>query len=580
MKNQPLRRKLMILCLSLLIIPNAIIGFSAYNISKHQLDSGGKAQLEKSVKMAIGMIKLLDQLVKAGEITLEEAKEEFREEILGPKGTDNKRPLNTDYTFGKSGYLLAMETDGTSIMNPTNEGDDLTALISEDGVNIGQELLKQGKEGGYAYYKWTNTITNEIESKVTYVEREPIWGWYIGASAYTSEFNSKAVEVLQMIALISAVAIIICGLLSYYFANRMTKPLVRISKELTRAANGDLSGVDIDIYAEDEIGKVTRDFNHMKNNLKHLLTRISHSTEQVAASAQELTASADETSRATEEINHSIQLVATGAESSTTNLEESSQALEEVTIAVQNMAESANALSEKGTMIANQAQEGHVFVDQTVQQMKSIHNKVTDSGNVLQALEASSAEISEITTVITGIADQTNLLALNASIEAARAGEHGRGFAIVAEEVRKLAEQSQASANQISQLIKQIQANMLESTSSMNLVKQEVVQGLHVAAQAEENFEGISAAVHEMDTMVSDMAAAIEQMSASSEEVSASVGNITSAIKESTNCTVNVAAATEEQSASMEQIAASAVVLSKLSADLQQQISQFKVHEE
>ncbi|WP_042349299.1 methyl-accepting chemotaxis protein [Bacillus massiliigorillae] len=577
MKNLSLRIKLIILCLSILIFSACIIGFSSYNISKDKLDDAGKTQLQKSAKLAIGMIELLNEDVRSGNLTLEEAQEKFRTKILGPKNDQNKRSLDQKYTFGETGYIFAMDKNGISIMNPVNEGDDLTAITTEDGVNLGKEFFKIGKKGDFAYYKWLNAETNKVGSKVTYVEREPNWGWYIASSAYVSEFNNPATEVLKIVSIISVIALIIGGIISFFFSVRLSNPIVAISKELTRTADGDFSGNDVAISSNDEVGKLVKAYNHMKNNMKQLIHQVSHSTEQVAASSQQLTASADETSRATDEINHSIQLVATGAEGSTGNLEDSSKSLGEFSTAIQDLAENATVISETGTMISKQAQQGNVFVEKTVKQMSLIHNRVHESSKVLQLLDTRSAEIDKISAVITAIANQTNLLALNAAIEAARAGEHGKGFAVVADEVRVLAEQSQKSASQISDLIKQIQSNMSLSTASMLQVQEEVEDGIKIVEQTEESFQDILHALNDMDSKVTNMASTVEQMSASAQEVSATVSDISVVVKETSQHTMNVAAATEEQTASMQEITASTQLLAKLAADLQQQVNQFKI---
>lgn len=579
MRKKPtsIRTKLIMLCVIILIVPTTILGISTYVSSKKQLNEAGQDQLKRSTEMVLGMISLLNQEVQAKNMTLEEAQEKLRVELYGEKGADNTRTLKEEYTFGKEGYIYASDDEATLVMHPFTEGQNIYDSKSEDGVMVGQETVAIGKEGGFLYYKWLNESKNKTEDKVSYVERDPYWGWTIASTAYLSEFNSSASEIANIVLIVAAIAIVLGSIVAYYFSVRFTKPIIQISGELNRAAEGDFSGEDIKVTTKDEIGSLTEDFNKMRANTKVLLAHVNNSTEHVAASSEQLSASAEETSKATEEITHAIQLIATGAEDSTNSLQESSQSLDEVTIGIQNLAENSATISEAGTMIAEKAQQGNVYVEQTVKQINSINNKVNESGQVLQLLDSSSNEIGEISKVITDIADQTNLLALNAAIEAARAGEHGKGFAVVAEEVRKLAEQSQNSSHQISDLIKDIQLNMARSTESMNQVKVEVQDGLEIVSKTEVSFQEIVTAMEQMKQQLTDMAATVQQMSAGAQEVSATVTNNTHTMKEASYQSQQVAATTEEQLAAMQEVTHSANSLSKLAVELQEIVNKFKI---
>ncbi|MGE7623007.1 methyl-accepting chemotaxis protein [Viridibacillus sp. NPDC096237] len=572
-----LKRKLIILCTLLLIIPTTIIGFSTYSTSKKELTSSGIEELQQNTNMVIAMISVLDQEVKDGNLTLEEAQEKLRVELFGEKDADNKRPIKKEYTIRDNGFVYAIDENAINVMDPRNEGAELMNTETEDGILIGKELLKAGEKGGYITYKWMNANTNKIEGNIAYAQKEPYWGWTITSKSFEKEFNSGASKVAITTIIIGGIAIIIGIIIAYIFSSRLTKPVTQISRELNRTASGDFSGEDVEVITNDEIGVLTNDFNTMKSNMKALLIQINQSSEHVASSAEQLTAVADETSKATEEITNSIQLIASGSEESTNSLLESSQSLEEVTIAIQNLAENSADISEVGAMITTQTQQGNVYVEQTVKQINSIHQKVNESGEVLQLLDSSSTEIGEISKVINDIADQTNLLALNAAIEAARAGEHGKGFAVVAEEVRKLAEQSQSSSQQISNLIKDIQLNMSRSTESMNNVKLEVIDGLNIVSKTDASFKEIASELLSMKEKVTDMAATVEEMSASAQEVAATVSNNTHATKEASQHSQRVAATTEEQLAAMQEVSTSTKSLSKLAVELQDLISKFKM---
>lgn len=572
-----LKRKLIILCTLLLIIPTITIGISTYSTSKKELTASGKEELQQSTNMVIAMIALLNQEVEAGNLTLEEAQEKLRVELYGKKDADNIRPIKEEYTIRGNGFVYAVDENAVNVMDPRNEGAELMNTETEDGVFIGKELLEAGEKGGYFTYKWMNAKTNKIEGNIAYAQKEPNWGWTVAAKSFEKEFNDGASKVAITTGIIGGLAVIIGIIAAYFFSRRLTKPVIQISHELNRTASGDFSGDDVKVTTNDEIGLLTNDFNTMKSTMKELLSQINQSTEHVAASSEQLTAIADETSKATEEITNSIQLIANGSEESTNSLQESAQSLEEVTLAIQNLAENASEISEASTIITTQAQQGNLYVEQTVQQINSINQKVNESGDVLRLLDSSSNEIGEISKVITDIADQTNLLALNAAIEAARAGEHGKGFAVVAEEVRKLAEQSQRSSKQISNLIKDIQLNMSRSTESMNHVKVEVQDGLNIVSKTDTSFKEIVGELEIMKEKVTDMAATVEEMSASAQEVAATVVNNSHATKEASEHSQRVAATTEEQLAAMQEVSSSTKSLSNLAVELQDLVNKFKM---
>ncbi|MGG0665036.1 methyl-accepting chemotaxis protein [Viridibacillus arvi] len=572
-----LKRKLIILCTLLLIIPTIIIGISTYSTSKKELTTSGKEELQQSTNMVIAMIALLNQEVEAGNLTLEEAQEKLRVELYGKKDADNIRPIKEEHTIRGNGFVYAVDENAVNVMDPRNEGAELMNTETEDGVFIGKELLETGEKGGYFTYKWLNAKTNKIEGNIAYAQKEPNWGWTVAAKSFEKEFNDGASKVAITTGIIGGLAVIIGIIAAYFFSIRLTKPVIQISHELNRTASGDFSGDDVKVNTNDEIGLLTNDFNTMKSTMKELLSQINQSTEHVASSSEQLTAIAEETSKATEEITNSIQLIANGSEESTNSLQESAQSLEEVTLAIQNLAENAADVSEVGAMIMTQAQQGNLYVEQTVKQINSINQKVNESGDVLRLLDSSSNEIGEISKVITDIADQTNLLALNAAIEAARAGEHGKGFAVVAEEVRKLAEQSQRSSKQISNLIKDIQLNMSRSTESMNHVKVEVQDGLNIVSKTDTSFKEIVGELENMKEKVTDMAATVEEMSASAQEVAATVINNSHATKEASEHSQRVAATTEEQLAAMQEVSSSTKSLSNLAVELQDLVNKFKM---
>lgn len=387
-----------------------------------------------------------------------------------------------------------------------------------------------------------------------------------------AQFNQAKTTTITVI----LVAMVLSIVVGYLIALMISRPLTKIVALVEQVASGDLTKTT-NIHTKDEVGHLAKSMNVMVESLRKLMQDVTNTSQQVAASSEELTASAEQTSRATEEITSAIQTIAEGSELSTASLEESASGLEEVTIGIQNIADSSNAIAEASSHATEQAKMGGEFVGKTAQQIHAIHRSVNDSGEAIRSLDTRSQEIGEITKVITEIANQTNLLALNAAIEAARAGEHGKGFAVVADEVRKLAEQSQQSSTQISMLINEIQVDMARSNDSINQVKSDVQEGLTIVNKTEDSFKLILDSLDKVGMQIDDMAATAEQMSASAQEVSANVTSSTSMSRDASENSQTVAAATEEQLASMEEISSASNNLSEMAMNLQELVSKFRL---
>ncbi|BCJ86548.1 hypothetical protein skT53_15330 [Effusibacillus dendaii] len=222
-------------------------------------------------------------------------------------------------------------------------------------------------------------------------------------------------------------------------------------------------------------------------------------------------------------------------------------------------------------------EEGNQAIRTAISQMNSIQNTVSGLAKVITGLGERSQEIGQIVEAITSIASQTNLLALNAAIEAARAGEHGRGFAVVADEVRKLAEQSSISAQQISELIATIQEETNKAVESMERGTKEVSEGITAVNLAGESFEQIGHSITDVSSQMQEVSAASKQMSTNSQQVIKSIDTISEITESTAAGAQNVSAASEEQLATMEEITASANALAQMAEELQKIVMKFKV---
>ncbi|WP_347380530.1 methyl-accepting chemotaxis protein [Paenibacillus pabuli] len=577
LKMRSLRTKLVTLCLAILIVPTIVIGFTSYTVSKNEMNESGKAALENSVRMVIGMISLLNEQVENGDMTLEQAQEKLRVELLGEKNADNKRPVKSEYTVGETGYPWAVDTDAHSVMNPSNEGQNLTDVVTEDGVFLGKELVNVGTAGGgFVTYKWALPDTGEVETKVSYVEMDPHWGWIIGSGAYLSEFNSGATQVLYLVIIVTAVAVVLGSIIVSIVSGRLTKPILKIAKRLKSVAGGDLTVEEVKIKSKDEIGELSRDFNDMIKNMRTLISQVDLSTKQVASSSRELTLGAEHTSQATENITISIQESAAGAQEQQMMLQRTTNSLEEISIGIQRIAESSSTIADSSVDAMELANIGGTAVEHTAKQMNLINHSVNETDVVMRMLDERSQQIGTMLHAITDIAKQTNLLALNASIEAARAGEEGRGFSVVAAEVRKLAEQSNQSSGEISTLIQDMRNDIEQSLKTLERVKQDVDSGIQIANETEQQFNKIVGSTNFIAQQTEELASVTQQITASVQEITAGQEQVSNLALQAADHSQNIAASSEEQLASMEQITSLATTLSEMSQKLERLTIQFK----
>lgn len=366
-------------------------------------------------------------------------------------------------------------------------------------------------------------------------------------------------------------------LIAWVVSRNLSRPIRAVTSIAKSVADGDLTGEEKQITTRDEIGQLSQNFYHMKQSLKALIQQVYTSSEYVAASASELTISAEQTSKLTEQITNAMEQVSSGADLQNTGVAESRRSLQELSSGVYQMAEFSTTISKTSAHTIQKAQEGGISVQKAVDQMQSIHGSVTESDQIIKLLDERSKEIGKILDVVTGIARQTNLLALNAAIEAARAGEHGRGFAVVADEVRKLAEESQRSSSLIGNLIAEMQQDVVYTIDAMGQVKNKVNEGILVANETKRSFQEIIDTTGEVASQIQRIAVTAEQMSAGANQLTTSFSEMALVSQTASSSTQEVAASAQEQLASMEEITSSAESLQQLAFQLKEMIRQFKI---
>jgi len=360
------------------------------------------------------------------------------------------------------------------------------------------------------------------------------------------------------------------------FAARIITPLSEIGDVLTQAGLGDLT-VSAAIHRPDEIGLVTDECNRLIESLADIAGGVRRSSESVAAAATELSASSQEISASTMEISNSVQHIAHGAELQSRKVEETSAAVEAIAATVNDVSVQAVEASRISQEAARQADHGRAATDEAIAKIGEVQQSIETLAASVALLGRRSDEIGKIVDVITSIADQTNLLSLNAAIEAARAGESGRGFAVVAEEVRKLAEGSGKAAEQIGELIKEVQYETNKAVRLMEIGQREMTMGTEVVGRTGAALAEIDQAVH----LTADLADRIAQSMTDQRERTAAVDramhDIAAVVEENAAAVEETAAAAEEQTACMEEISSSAQDLADMSHRLEESVKRLRL---
>ncbi len=298
---------------------------------------------------------------------------------------------------------------------------------------------------------------------------------------------------------------------SLIMSRRIMKPLREATEGAARIANGDLT-VAMESSSSDEVGIMVRSLETMRQNLKTMITSVRSSSGRVADSSTKLVAAAEHVAKASNTQSDSASATAA--------------AVEQLTVSINHMAENASKARELSDASGEVSRMGGEVIQRTLREMKGIANIVTEASQTIEKLGQQSAQISTVVAVIKEIADQTNLLALNAAIEAARAGEQGRGFAVVADEVRKLAERTTRSTEEIRQTVGHIQEDATQAVSCMSRAVSAVDQGVELAAEAGESTDRITSHTAAVVQEVSAISDALKEQSSASNEIASRVETI------------------------------------------------------
>ncbi|WP_224961498.1 methyl-accepting chemotaxis protein [Geomonas subterranea] len=408
-------------------------------------------------------------------------------------------------------------------------------------------VLSKGLSGhfGIPAESWFPVITEKID---TMKQVEDVLTKEILATAAGLAHDARLTLILSLV--MAATASLGTCLLGVIISLGITRPLTRMLGMLKDIAEGegDLTR-RLEVGRKDELGEVSIWFNRFIDNVHGIVSQLSRNTGQLSVSCQQLSATAVQIATAAEEVAAQSGTVATASE-------EMSATSNDISSNCSQAAESSNRASDT-------ARGGAQVVQQTLVGMQKIAERVKESAQTVQNLGARSDEIGAIVGTIEDIADQTNLLALNAAIEAARAGEQGRGFAVVADEVRALAERTTRATKEIGAMIKAIQSDTIGAVGSMRLGVQEVESGMESSRRSGEALDDIMNAINELTSQIHQIATAAEQQTAVTGEITANIGTITEVVSETAG--------------GAHETAKAATHMSSLACELQQIVGRFKL---
>jgi methyl-accepting chemotaxis protein len=351
-------------------------------------------------------------------------------------------------------------------------------------------------------------------------------------------------------------------------------PIHELKETSEIIASGDLSR-DVSLAAKGDIQKLVTSFEMMLNSLREIVSDVRETSSLVSSTSDNLASISEEMNSTTEEVSTAIQRIASGAQHQAERIKEVVKIVGDQLTSVEQVVSSAESAADASTKASEVAQKGGDSAQVALQKMREIQAVVDGATEIVRKLGERTKEIHQIVNVITNIAQQTNLLALNAAIEAARAGEHGRGFAVVADEVRKLAEGSGRAASQISVLVDQIETETRRAVDQMENGAKDVSVGATVIDSALASLEDIAATIQQTAAMVQEITAATEEQKASAEKIVQAVDDVAKIAEDTSAASEETCISTESLTASMEEMTASAQELARLAGLMQSSVERF-----
>ncbi len=492
-----------------------------------------KATVSYLVQETTSLLFSYQKQVEAGTLTKEEAQKRAAERIGAMRYDGNN-------------YLWINDLGPKMVMHPLKpelNGKDLSENKDPNGKALFVEMVQVCKDKGKGFvdYAWSKPGNSQPVPKISYVELYQPWGWVIGTGIYVDDVTAhvRQIQIGIGIALFGILALSI--LLAWLVSRTITGPIKAVVDTIRDIAQGegDLTR-RLPVLGKNEIGELSEWFNTFIGKLHGIICQVSGSSLQLASSSLQL-------QQTTKQMTDSIAQLSSQSTSLATAGEEMSATSGDIANNCHHAATNANGATQK-------ANQGVAVVGQSIAVMSTIAERVQNAASTVGALGVRSEQIGAIIGTIEDIADQTNLLALNAAIEAARAGEQGRGFAVVADEVRALAERTTRATKEIGEMIKAIQKETKDAVTSMEQSVTQVEQGTSHTADSGRSLQEILDIINDVTEQISQIATAAEEQTATTREISSNVMNLNDLAKQNDHALHETAVAANDVSRQAEEL--------------------------
>ncbi|TWC18473.1 methyl-accepting chemotaxis sensory transducer with Cache sensor [Pseudomonas sp. SJZ085] len=523
LRNMPISRRLWIVLL-LAMTMLLLLGLTMLRQIYIEDYAAKEQKTRQVVEVTMNILEHYHGLEKTGALSREEAQKQAIVMV---------RKLRYD----GDNYLWINDLGPKMLMHPTNaklDGQDLSGFKDPDGKALFMDMVAvaKSKGGGFVDYRWPKPGASEPVGKVSYVQLFQPWAWVLGSGAYTDDVQAAfRAQMWKAAAVFLGIGLLLGGLI-ILISKSITRPLSDAVRAMADIAGGDGDLTrQLDARGQDELTALAGHFNGFTGKLRGVI-------EQSLQAANALNqASASLNAIATESQGHSVQ--------QSQQMERVAAAIDEVTYGVQDVAKNAEQAAGEVRDADERARLGQSSIDNCSRQIEQLSGTIEQAVAVIQTLSQESTQIGRVLEVIRAIAEQTNLLALNAAIEAARAGEQGRGFAVVADEVRMLAQRTQLSTTEIQGMIETLQRNSDAAVKVIDESRQGSQLTIEQANLASRSLDQIGHSLRNLTGLNASIASAISQQSQAVEDINRNVTQATGLAQENAQAGERTSAASQ-----------------------------------